>query len=110
MPTVNPFFNSPTASWSIVQAFKAQSQASVLQSLTFFSGKPQPETASFSQAAVDSAFFTSLVQAGNTSLFSAVYDGAEAFNQSLLSTVSQTAGLHAGYDNPLIGGLLDLAA
>ncbi|HYD02176.1 MAG TPA: hypothetical protein VEB22_13195 [Phycisphaerales bacterium] len=110
MSSVNAFFSSPTASTSLMKAFMAQSRAATLQSLSFFSGSDPMDTVDFSQTAFDSSFLMSIVQSGNTGLFSGIYKDAAAFNQSLLSSVSAAAGLSAGFSNSLIGQLVDQAA
>jgi len=110
MPSVNAFFSSSTATSSLMKAFMAQSKASMLQNLSFFSGNDPMDTVDFSQTAIDSSFLTSIVQAGNTGLFSGIYKDAAAFNQSMFSSVSAAAGLNAEFSNSLIGQLVDQAA
>ena len=110
MSSINPFFSSTTASNSMMQAFMAQSRASMLQNLSFFSGADAFDTVDFSQTAIDSSFFTSIMQAGNMGLFKGIYKDAADFNQSMMTSVSAAAGLNFEYDNSLIGQLVDQAA
>jgi hypothetical protein len=110
MASINAFFSSSTATTSLMHAFMAQSQASMLQNLSFFSGDDPADTVDFSQTAIDSSFFTSIMQAGNSRLFGGIYKDAASFNQSMMTSVSAAAGLHTEFDNSLIGQLIDQAA
>jgi hypothetical protein len=108
MTTVSAFFNSPTASTSFVKAFMAQSKAATLQSLSFFNNNKDPfDTVNFTQQALDSSLVTSLIQGGNTALFGSIYKDAASFNQSLMSTVSASMGLHFDDDESLLGQLIN---
>ena len=112
MATVNAFYSSSTASSSLMHAFMAQSQASMLQNLSFFnsdSGRSN-DTVDFSQTARDGSMFMSIIQGGNTSLFGSVFKDAAAFNQSLMTSVSTAAGFHFDSDNSLLGQLVDHVA
>ncbi len=110
MSSINTFFSSPTASRSMLNAFMAQSRSSMLQNLSFFSGADPADTVDFSQTAIDSSFLTSLVQSGNSGLFKGIYKDAAAFNQSMMSSVSATAGLNFEFDNSIIGQLVNHTA
>ncbi len=107
MSSINPFFSSSTASSSMVKAFMAQSKAATLQNLSFFSGASPTDTVDFSKTAIDSSFFMSIMQSGNSGLFKGVYKNAAAFNESMMASVSAAAGLNTGFDNTLIGQLVN---
>ncbi|MFT3687244.1 MAG: hypothetical protein QM783_20365 [Phycisphaerales bacterium] len=109
MTSVSAFFNSPSAPSTFVRAFMAQSKAATLQSLSFFNGKDEFDTASFTQMAVDSSIVTSLIQGGNTALFGSIYKDAKGFNQSLMTSVAGAAGINLD-DNSLLGQLINKVA
>jgi hypothetical protein len=107
MATVNAFFNSSTASTSLMKAFMAQSKASVLQNLSFFNGRESTDLVDISQIAMQSSMFASIMQGGNSAVFGSLYDDAEAFNQSLMTSVAATAGFNFDTSNSFLGQLIN---
>jgi len=106
----------------------AQSQASMLRGLSFFSSGTSSgggwgglgglsgnsgwgsDSVDFSQAAIDASMYASIIQGGNSAIFGSLYEDAEAFNQSLLSSVTSTAGFNFGSDSSLLGQLVNQVA
>lgn len=107
MSTVNAFYDSPHAAASMVKAFMAQSRASVLQNLSFFSRSEPIDTVDFSQMALQGSMFSTIMQGGNSSVFGSLYEDFEAFNQSLMSSVSAAAGFKFSNDGSLLGQLVN---
>ena len=107
MATVNAFYSSHTATASLMKAFIAQSKASVLQNLSFFSGSEPTDFVDFSQTAMQSSMFSSIIQGGNSAIFGSIYKDAESFNQGLMTSVSSAAGFHFGEDDSLLGQLVN---
>lgn len=110
MNGINSFYSSPGATASLMRAFMDQSRAAILQQTTFFSGKDAFDSVDFTQTALDSSFLTSIFQAGNSAIFGGIYKNADAFNQSLMTSVSASAGLKLDFNDSLIGQLVNQVA